>query len=148
MGRAGELPGDREELPPSALYYTGLTSLGESPPSEKWQQRQTWKKGWKHTGGTSIGGQVLNVKRWQRAHLDLSLQSSGWELTLWFSLLGQITIHWRISIFFYRFVPKYIVAWNRQLPYYTANKKCDLIQSYLWFKIGEDSHPILPCYSM
>lgn len=34
MGRAGELPGDREELPPSALYSTGLTSLGESPPSE------------------------------------------------------------------------------------------------------------------
>lgn len=53
-----------------------------------------------------------------------------------------------LNFFFNRFVPKYIVAWNRQLPYYTANKKCDLIQSYLWFKIREDSHPILPCYSM
>lgn len=53
-----------------------------------------------------------------------------------------------LHFFFYGFVPKYIVAWNRQLPYYTANKKCDLIRSYLWFKIGEDSDPILPCYSM
>ena len=100
------------------------------------------------TGVICIGGQVLVVKRWQSARLALHLQSSRQESTAWFSLLSEIIIHQRISIFLYWFVPKCIVAWKRRLPYYTANKKCDLIQYYSRCKTVGDSDPTLPCYSI
>lgn len=99
-------------------------------------------------GVTCTGGQVLIIKRWQSAHLALYLQSSRQTLTAWFSLLSEIIIHQRISIFLYWLVPECIVAWKRLLSYYTANKKCDLIQYYSRIKTVGDSDPTLPCYSI
>lgn len=94
-------------------------------------------------GVPCLGGKLL--RRWQSARLALHLQSSGQELTAWCSLLSQVMIHQRTSIFLYWFIES---ALESQLPYYRANEKCFLIQYYLRFKTGGDSDLTLPCYSI
>lgn len=96
MGRT-ELPGDREELPPLSVVLHWSDFFGGVLQTGVMTTEADLEEGLKACRKNLNGGQVLSVKRWQGAHLDLSLQSSGWELTSWFSLLGEITILWRIS---------------------------------------------------